>query len=106
MLSSERMKELFEEARNIFDMVLIDSPPVSAVTDPVLLASLVKNVMLVVRYGVADKKAVENAKQMMERTRARVHGAVLNGAMFTKAYGKQYRYAYYYDSSYYHSDKK
>ncbi len=106
MLSSERMKELFEEARNIFDIILIDSPPVSAVTDPVLLASMVKNVMLVVRYGVADKKAVENAKQMMERTRARVHGAVLNGAMFTKAYGKQYRYAYYYDSSYYHSDKK
>jgi capsular exopolysaccharide synthesis family protein len=78
VLSGERMKRVLEEAKDRFEWVLIDTPPITLLTDAHLLSALVDAVVLVVRAGVTPlpsiKKAVESIGQ------DRILGIVLNHA--------------------------
>jgi tyrosine-protein kinase Etk/Wzc len=103
MISSEKMNQLLDQATKMFDLVLVDSPPVNVVTDPVLLAAKIKNVAMVVRFGETDIKALQNARDTLQRARATIHGLILNDVHFSRAYGYYSKYAYY--SAYYAAEK-
>jgi Mrp family chromosome partitioning ATPase len=60
------------------DLVLFDSAPVLAVSDNLLLASLVDGVILVVRSGHTQRRDLIRAKQRLERAGARLLGVVIN----------------------------
>ncbi|MBD3376344.1 polysaccharide biosynthesis tyrosine autokinase, partial [candidate division KSB1 bacterium] len=105
MVASSRMKDLLQQLRQMFDTVILDTPPVNVVTDPLLLASQVKNVLLVTRFGVSDLKIIQNAKDILNRSRAKIHGVVLNDVKSGRGYGYYYKYNYYY-SYYSNADKK
>ena len=75
-----RMKEdVIEKAYGQFDFVLIDTPPMLAVTDAHILANQCEGVILVVRSGVTEKGKVLKAKQMLEQSSGKLLGVILNG---------------------------
>jgi len=78
LLASRRMREFLEAAGERFDMVLLDSPPVLAVSDACALAPLVDGVLLVVGSGEAPQAALRRAKEHVEAVRGRILGAVIN----------------------------
>jgi protein-tyrosine kinase len=75
-LTSERMRVVLQEARNHFDWVIIDTPPVGLISDASILSSLVDGVLLVVGAGATPFPAVQRA--LSEFGRDRIVGVVLN----------------------------
>lgn len=78
LLGSPRMEALMEELRDHYDMILIDVPPVLAVTDSLVMSALCDGVVLVVVAGKVDKELVKKAKASLEHVNARLIGAVFN----------------------------
>ena len=93
-LTSTRMRYLLDEAREAFDWVIIDTPPVGLLTDANLLAAMVDGIVLVVKAGSTPYGLVRRAVDMIGAPR--VLGIVLNRAT---AHALEYRYGYgYYDA--------
>jgi non-specific protein-tyrosine kinase len=80
LLGSRQMEDLIEQLKGQADFVLFDAPPVLAVTDAALLAAHMDGVMLVLNTGQTRRDHAERARELLERVRARVIGAVLNNA--------------------------
>jgi len=78
LLGSKRMKHFIQEANRVYDLVIIDSPPVLAVTDAQVLANLVDGSLLVVRSGQTEYETAEKAKEALERSTSKLLGTVLN----------------------------
>nr|WP_226645693.1 CpsD/CapB family tyrosine-protein kinase [Mesobacillus subterraneus] len=78
LLGSDSMEELFQQALEDYDVILIDSPPVLEVTDTKLLANKSDGVVLVISEGrTAIEKATE-AKKALEFAKAKIFGVILN----------------------------
>ncbi len=101
LLGSERMKEFIARMRNQYDRVIIDSPPLLAFSDPLVLSSLADGVILVVWGGITARDLIRKAIQLFKGIDAKILGVVLNKIDTTK---KSYYYYPYY--SYYYSDGK
>lgn len=91
MLSSRAMEELLKKLQSEYDYVIIDSPPVHAVTDAQVIATKVDGVVLIVRAGKTKKESVLAAKNSLEKVNAKIIGTVLNGMEQSKE-----KYYYYY----------
>lgn len=78
VLSGARMKRVLEEAAERFELVLVDTPPITLLTDAHLLASLVDAVIVVVRAGVTPLPAIRKAVSAVGQDR--VLGVVMNHA--------------------------
>lgn len=102
LLGSQKMKSFLQKAAGMYDVVLVDSPPVVAVTDASVLAPLVDGVMLVVKSGVTKIDMLKDARAQLEKASAKIIGVVLNGV---KMQGEDYRYYYYYSSKEKSSDE-
>lgn len=96
LLGSARMKEVLDEARQIYDMILIDTPPVIAVTDPSVLARFVDGVVVVVKTASTQRSAAMMAAEQLRRVGAPVLGVLLNGITTANFYGSFYYQKYYY----------
>jgi Mrp family chromosome partitioning ATPase len=79
--------------RTQFDWIVIDTPPVMAVTDPNVIASLTDGVVFVIGAERTSYKLARRAIEQLERTRATFAGAVLNNVQI-------HRHAYYYSQYY------
>lgn len=79
MLASPRLDRFFQEARAEFDFVLVDSPPLLAVSDAAITSGQADAVLLVVRLSKTRKAAVRQAAELLEVHQVRVLGAVANG---------------------------
>lgn len=80
LLSTKRLTEALAELRAQADYVLCDAPPVLAVTDAALWASVVDGVVLLVNAGSTKRDHAQRAKGVLEKVRARLIGAVLLNA--------------------------
>ena len=78
LFGKQSYRELLDEARNSYDWVLIDTPPVGSVTDPVICARLAELVVLVVQYGSTRRQVVREAIRLLGRTGAHIAGVLLN----------------------------
>jgi polysaccharide biosynthesis transport protein len=78
LISSDRMKELLRALRGQFDHILIDSPPLVSVTDPVILSTMVDGSILVVQAGKCARELTRRARQDLASAGARLLGVVLN----------------------------
>ncbi|MGL4848045.1 MAG: CpsD/CapB family tyrosine-protein kinase [Clostridium sp.] len=92
MLSSKAMTKLLDDLAEIYDQVIIDSPPVNVVTDAQILATKVDGVIIVVAAGQTKKDSVVMAKESIEKVKGRVLGTVLN-----KLEVKRDQHYYYYE---------
>lgn len=88
LLQSPKMSELLARIKQRYQVILVDSPPLGAGVDPLLLGALTGNILLVMRNGTTDRQLAESKLQMLDRLPIRVLGAVLNGV----EQGQGYRY--------------
>lgn len=96
LLGSKKMKAFLKELEDHFDIILIDAPPVLAVTDAQILANLAQGVIFVTSYGQTEKLAVVRAKELVEKVGGKILGVVVNKVPNDSRsyyYGKEY-YAY------------
>jgi len=94
LLSSHRMREGLLELRRRFKFIVIDSPPIMAATDAVILSALTDGVLLVVRSGNTPKEAFTRARDLLSAVKCRLLGVVLN-AVDSSAPDYYYSYRYY-----------
>ena len=91
MLGSQAMSSLLDELSNFYDVIILDSPPVLAVTDAQILSTKVDGTVLVVRAEKTKKDTVLAAKGVLDKVNANILGTVLNGGDKNKD-----NYYYYY----------
>ncbi len=101
MLGSKRMKAFLDEAREEYDLVLLDCPPVLPVTDSSILANRADATVLIYRTGKVPRAALKRAKVQLEAVGATVLGIVLNDlkANIAGYSGSHYYYGRYYGST-------
>ncbi|HEY7328455.1 MAG TPA: polysaccharide biosynthesis tyrosine autokinase [Gemmataceae bacterium] len=106
LLSSPRFKEVLGYLREKYDMVLIDTPPLLAVTDPCVVMPHVDGVILTLRTSKHARPHALRAKEILSTMGAHLIGAVVNGIRTdTKSYGYGGSYTYRYQyQEYYSSD--
>jgi capsular exopolysaccharide synthesis family protein len=98
LLSSERMSQLITNlAHGPFDWVVIDTPPVLAVTDAVIIAQKVAGVVFVIGSEMTRRVHAERALETLQNGRARGIGVVLNRVDFDR---NKYYYSRYYGYQY------
>lgn len=78
MLSSGAMEAILKRCEELYDYVVIDSPPILSVTDGVILARQANAVVLIVRHGKSSKHVVRRARDILLRSGAGITGIVLN----------------------------
>jgi Mrp family chromosome partitioning ATPase len=76
-----------------YQVVIIDSPPLSAGIDPFVLSAATGNMMVVLRAGETDRTLAEEKLKLMDRLPVRILGAVLNSISADGSY-RYYRYVY------------
>jgi capsular exopolysaccharide synthesis family protein len=94
LLSSRRMTEAISELRGKYKFIVIDSPPVMAATDAVILSVQTDGVLLVVRSGETPKVAFARTRDLLATVKCHLLGVVLN-AVDTGAPDYYYSYRYY-----------
>ena len=93
LLSSHRLAEMICELRKRYKFIVIDSPPIMAATDAVILSALVDGVLLVVRSGETPKEALMRTRDLLHSVKSRVLGVVLNAVDSSSPdYYYSYRY--------------
>ena len=94
LLTSARMNRIMEELKGYFDLIIYDTPPISAVTDAQIMATKVDGVVLVVREGYVTKDELRNSKAALDNVNARIFGYVLNGKELSDSAGYYADYGY------------
>jgi capsular exopolysaccharide synthesis family protein len=94
LLSSHRMRDAITYLRQKYKFIVIDSPPIMAATDAVILSALTDGVLLVVRSGETPKEAFTRTRDLLHAVKCRLLGVVLN-AVDSSAPDYYYSYRYY-----------
>lgn len=104
LLMSQQLTDLLNEVKEQFDLVIVDTPPIMAVTDAAIVGRQCGVTMIVARFGLNPIKELEVTKQRFEQNGITVKGVVLN-AVERRASGYGYGYGYGYYHYEYKSDK-
>jgi non-specific protein-tyrosine kinase len=105
LVGSDKMLGLILGLESSYDIVIIDTPPVMAVTDPVVLSTRIDGVIIILRPGITKLAAAIQTVDQMRQVGANILGVVLNdvenkGARYSQYYkGYYYQYGKYYDYS-------
>ncbi|MFZ0213380.1 MAG: polysaccharide biosynthesis tyrosine autokinase [Candidatus Acidiferrales bacterium] len=104
LLSSRRMADAIEDLRHRYKFIVIDSPPIMAATDAVIVSALTDGVLLVVRSRSTPKEALIRTRELLSSVKGRILGVVLNRVdSGTPDYYYSYRY---YPYSYGYGDEE
>jgi len=96
MLDSQEMRSFLKQMRNNYDLIILDSPPVIAVTDSEILTSMVDGTLLVVSAENTEIEMMERSVELIRRENTQFLGTVLNNFSYKSGYGSYYKYYYYY----------
>ena len=98
LLATPAVEALFKGLREYYDYVIVDTPPVSVVTDAAVMCRFADGAILVVRPGVTPTQGAQLSKKNLEAVHAHILGVVLNGYDAKRAGHKDgYYYSYSYD---------
>ncbi len=92
MLASSKMQQMLAEFRTRYQAIIIDSPPLGAGVDPLLLASLTGSLVIVLRNGVTDRAFAGARLDALQRLPIRILGAVLNDVRASEGMYRYYSY--------------
>lgn len=102
LMMHNRMKQLMEQTSKDYDYVLIDTPPILAVTDATIVGRYAGTTLLVARFGMTPSKELVHTVKRFEQNGVEVKGAILNSverkASSYYGYGYNYHYGYAYKS--------
>ncbi len=98
LLMSEQFDKFLETAKAEYQYVIIDAPPVLAVTDPTIMGSKVGTVLLVARFGRHSIDELRTCQKILEHAGVRLLGCVFNDVQTTvlATSGSRYQYSYHY----------
>jgi capsular exopolysaccharide synthesis family protein len=96
LLGNERFKQMLDSMREVYDWILIDSPPAASLADASLLASLSDMVVLVVQHNSTDRDHILKTVHQIAGVNPNFAGVVLNNVDMDRTYHKDYYYAGYY----------
>lgn len=97
VLNSTQMRDFIQKARERYDFVFFDSPPIMGVSDASILASEVDIALLVIQYRKYPQVMTQRAKQMVEKVGGNLLGVVLNNINISQDSYYYYYSGYYYD---------
>ena len=112
LLSLPRFQEVLDTTRGQYDFVIVDTPPVLAVTDPTVIAPCVDGVLVTIRLSKSGRPNSTNAVEQLAEVGGKILGVVVNGVGGASRYGYRYGgragstyggsayYYYEYDSNY------
>ncbi|MBL8205226.1 MAG: polysaccharide biosynthesis tyrosine autokinase [Blastocatellia bacterium] len=100
LVSSEKMREMLITLSKQYDHIILDSPPLINVTDPVILSTMVDGVIMVVHAGKSTRDVVRRASQELTGVGAKVFGVVLNNVNLQREGYDEYYYQRYYTGYY------
>ncbi len=101
LLHTDRFAAVLEQCALLYDRIILDSPPTSAVTDPAVLGNLTDGVVLVVKAGETTRESAMHARRQLASAKARLVGVIVNAIDFSNpAYGYEYYYRNYYRYGY------
>ena len=112
LLASDNMTKLLDELSEIYDYIILDTPPVTVVTDAASLSQKVSGFMVVVREGYTNHESIEQALKLLKIAHSKVLGFFVNDVdvsgmnygsyrgSYAKSYGKKYGYGYGYGYEY------
>ncbi|NMB82728.1 MAG: polysaccharide biosynthesis tyrosine autokinase, partial [Ignavibacteria bacterium] len=96
ILGSAPMESFIQKLKNNFDYIIIDSPPLIAVTDSEILAQVVDGTILVVSANYTEMDLLEKSVEVLKRDNSAFLGVLLNNFSFRSGYSSYYKYYYYY----------
>lgn len=98
LLENKKFREFIEAVREIYDYVIIDSPPIGSVVDSVIAGRISDGVVLIAAWGEVSYKFAQRIKKQLEMSECKILGVVLNKVdMNNKRYYGQYYENYYAD---------
>lgn len=104
IVESNKIKSLIHDLEQRFDIVILDTPPVLATSDAIILTANVDALILILESGVISERALKVTKDLLKRGNIEPAGCILN--KFTVKHSSGYYYSYYHKSGYYTGKKK
>jgi succinoglycan biosynthesis transport protein ExoP len=95
LIGSKTMERFITGLKEKYEIIIIDTPPLTAVTDALALSQFVDGVMLVTRTGITPRRVVKNCIEQLQAVNANILGVVLNGVGKDRYYYSPYSYGYY-----------
>lgn len=96
ILGSPQMEKFLEKLKSIYDIVILDSPPVIAVTDSEILSRMVDATVLVASANITENDLLQKSVELLTHDHGSFIGVVLNRFTYRSGYGSYYKYYYYY----------
>jgi len=103
LLNAPQMEQLIRKLKSQYDLIILDAPPVIAVTDSIVLSSKVDGICLVVRANKTRRDAVKRAKELLQKGGSKIIGLILNDVNIKNLYGYSKDYYYYSNASKQHA---
>ena len=104
LLNTPRLREMFDELSERFELVLVDAPPVGVIIDAAEIAKFCDGTIFAVKYNATGRRELQEAKRQIMNTGCEILGAVLNDvdleAISSKKYYNKAYYAYYNSDDY------
>lgn len=100
LIGSKKMEELINWARQNFDFIVIDSPPIAVVSDTFLLSQYSDTMLYVVRYDYSDKEVLSLVNDLYSHQEIKNLAIVVNDFQIKRGYGYSSGYSYSYGYSY------
>ncbi len=107
LLGNNRFKKLIENARNMYDMIIIDTPPLGSVIDSAVVSKICDGAIFVIESGAISSHFAKKIKEQLQVAECRILGVVLNKVEMNGGkgyYGKGYYGKGYYGKNYYGRD--
>jgi polysaccharide biosynthesis transport protein len=96
LLQGSKMRDLIEDAKTKFDLVIFDGPPILGLADALILGNAVDRLLLVIRAGTTERSVVKTALKRLRMARVNPIGCILNKLDHKSlGYGYGYHYSYY-----------
>jgi len=102
LLSSDRFRQLISDLNLLYHFIIIDTPPVLSVSDPLIASRHAEGVILVVKSGKTEQEAVQEARTLLQNVNAKIIGVVLNS--MPESFMKYSYYYNYYRQYYMHEE--
>ncbi|WP_019385334.1 polysaccharide biosynthesis tyrosine autokinase [Acinetobacter venetianus] len=99
MLGSQKFKALLDELSQQYDHIIIDTPPILAVTDGIIISQYAGVNLLIARYSKSQMKELELSLNRFEQAGVKVNGFILNDIQRTAGAGYSYNYTYAYKAN-------
>jgi capsular exopolysaccharide synthesis family protein len=99
LICSRKMKDMIRTLSERFDHILVDSPPLMHVTDPVILSTIVDGVILVVHGSKSTRDIIRQSCQELSNVGAKNFGVVLNNIDLRREGDSVYHYRYYHSDN-------